>query len=86
MYSPGAAAALERLRVLETADRERAAAEAAAEVATRHQERAYHHERALQVRRWHGGVGTDEKPAWARGYASGGCVSQKLRPTACGRQ
>ena len=42
--------------------------------------------RALQVRRWHEGVSTDEKPAWARGYASGGCVSQKLRPTACGRQ
>jgi len=30
------------------------------------------------VFRWHEGVGTDEKPAWARGYASGGCVSQKL--------
>ena len=28
----------------------------------------------------------DEKLAWACGYASGGCVSQKLRPTACGRQ
>ena len=40
----------------------------------------------LWVRRGHEGVGTDEKPAWARGYASGGCVSQKLRPTACGRQ
>ena len=40
----------------------------------------------MQVRRWHEGVGTDEKPAWACGYASGGCVSRKLRPTACGRQ
>ena len=39
----------------------------------------------LRVCRWHEGVGTDEKPAWARGYASSGCVSQKLRPTACGR-
>ena len=29
----------------------------------------------LWVRRWHEGVGTDEKPAWARGYASGGCVT-----------
>ena len=31
------------------------------------------------MRRWHEGVGTDEKLAWARGYASGGCVSRKLR-------
>ena len=51
MYSPGAAAALERLRVLETADRERAAAEAAAEVATRHQERAYHRPTAVSSAR-----------------------------------
>ena len=42
--------------------------------------------RVLWVRRWHEGVGTDEEPAWALGYASSGCVSQKLRPTACGRQ
>ena len=40
----------------------------------------------LRVRRWHEGVGTDEKPARALGYASSGCVRQKLRPTACGRQ
>ena len=40
----------------------------------------------LRVRRWHEGVGTDEKPSWAREYASGACVSQKLRPTVCGRQ
>ena len=43
-------------------------------------------ERVLWVRRSHEGVGTDEETTWTLGYASSGCVSQKLRPTACGRQ
>jgi len=42
------------------------------------------------VRRWHEGVGTDEKPASARGYTSSGCESEAatsgVRETVVARQ